>query len=406
MTARHAVAAAHAAHSHAHRQNQAGARRQAPHLQRRMARSFQFGLERVLVLPTGAAIALLWANTAPESYFSFSQSLTFAVNEIGMAFFFALMAQEVLEAVMPGGALHSWRRWTVPIVAAAGGAAGAVGAYLLYVRLAYEETLMPAWPIACAIDAAAAYYLLKTIMPRTGALPFALLVAVVTDFFASIIVAPTSFRIETRAGGAALMTTALLLAVLMRSMKIRVFWPYLFVCGTIAWVAFYWEGLHPAFALVPLVPFLPHEPRRLDVFADPRSDDAVHRAEREWSVLTKIVLFLFGLVNAGVVLNGYDTGTWAMITARLAGRPIGMLAAIGVAFLAGLHLPRHIGWREILVIALATSSGFSIALFFATGLFGPGPLLAQVKLGVLGSAAGAFLAFGAARLLKVGKYAS
>jgi hypothetical protein len=75
---------------------------------KRLART---AFDRFLLLPLGALIALIWANTAAESYFIFAHRLSFAVNEIGMAFFFALMAQEVAEAVMPGGALHTWRRW-------------------------------------------------------------------------------------------------------------------------------------------------------------------------------------------------------------------------------------------------------------------------------------------------------
>ena len=33
------------------------------------------------------------------------------MNEVLMAFFFALIAQEIVEAVLPGGPFHSWRRW-------------------------------------------------------------------------------------------------------------------------------------------------------------------------------------------------------------------------------------------------------------------------------------------------------
>jgi Na+/H+ antiporter NhaA len=82
--------------------------------------------DRFLLLPIGAVIALVWANSAPESYFLFAQKISFFVNEIGMAFFFALATQEIVEAVMPGGALHSWRRWGLPLVAAAGGVIGSV----------------------------------------------------------------------------------------------------------------------------------------------------------------------------------------------------------------------------------------------------------------------------------------
>src|SRR4029077_7375485 len=93
---------------------------------------------RALVIPIGAAAALLWSNLAAESYFRITHALAFAVNDIGMAFFFALLTQEVLEATMPGGTLHTWRRAALPIVAAFGGTVGAIGAYDLFI-LAGDE---------------------------------------------------------------------------------------------------------------------------------------------------------------------------------------------------------------------------------------------------------------------------
>jgi NhaA family Na+:H+ antiporter len=247
---------------------------------------------------------------------------------------------------------------------------------------------------------------LKTIMPRSGAVPFALLVALITDGIALMIAAPKYLTIETRAGGAALMLGALGLAAVMRLLKVRRFWPYLFMCGALSWLAFYWEGLHPAFALIPIIPFLPHEPRRVDVvFADPPDDDRVHHSEHAWHVMVQAVLFLFGLVNAGVILKDYDTGSWAMLAAELVGRPAGILLAVGVALVAGLHLPGRMGWRELLVAAFATSVGFAIALFLATGVLATGPVLSEAKLGVLGSVVGVLIAFAAAWLLKVGRLA-
>ena len=128
-------------------------------------RATHFVFDRFLLLPIGAVIALVWANTAPEGYFTFTSRVSFFVNEIGMAFFFALLAQEVMEAVMPGGVLHSWRRWTLPVVAAAG-ASPARSAYTLgYVAISSEGSLYPAWPIACAIDVVVAYYVVRLIMP-------------------------------------------------------------------------------------------------------------------------------------------------------------------------------------------------------------------------------------------------
>ena len=61
-------------------------------------------VHRYLALPIGVAIGLVWANTAPEPYFIVAHSLAFPVNEIGMALFVGLIMQEIVEAVMPGGA--------------------------------------------------------------------------------------------------------------------------------------------------------------------------------------------------------------------------------------------------------------------------------------------------------------
>src|SRR4029077_18107682 len=101
-------------------------------------------------------------------------------------------------------------------------------------------------------------------------------------------------------------------------------------------------------------------------------------------------------VNAGVILRGYDTASWGMLLASHVGRPLGVLVAVSIAAAAGIHLPRQMCWRELLVVALSVSSGFSIALFFATGLIATGPMLASAKIGILGSASGALLAAGAA----------
>ena len=76
------------------------------------------------LLMLGTLIALVWANLERESYVRFAHRLHFIVNDIGMAFFFALAAKEVVEATAPGGALHSPRRAAMPLAAAVGGMLG------------------------------------------------------------------------------------------------------------------------------------------------------------------------------------------------------------------------------------------------------------------------------------------
>lgn len=57
------------------------------------------------------------------------------------------------------------------------------------------------------------------------------------------------------------------------------------------------------------------------------------------------------------------------------------------------------------MVALAASAGFTFALFFAASVIPAGPLLNELKLGALSTAASAVLAFTAARLLHVGRFA-
>jgi NhaA family Na+:H+ antiporter len=223
--------------------------------------------------------------------------------------------------------------------------------------------------------------------------------------FGLIVIAPRHLVVTTPGGGTVLILVAIGLAALMRAWKVRAFLPYLAICGPVSWWAFYREGLHPALALVPIVPFLPHEARKLNLFADPPDDDPTHHAEHEWNVLVQPVLFMFGLVNAGVIIHGYDTGTWALLAAELVGRPAGIVAAIAIAGAAGLHLPPRVGWREVVIIALATSSGFTFALFFASGILPIGPVLAQIKIGALSTVAAAGLTVSAAWALGVGRFA-
>jgi Na+:H+ antiporter, NhaA family len=373
--------------------------------QRSGAHLVRFVMDRFLLLPLGAAVALVWANTAGESYFRLAHALAFPVNEIGMALFLALIAQEVLEALMPGGALHTWRRWGLTVIAAVGGLIGAGCVFYAYVALSHEEVLAQAWPIAASIDIAAGYYVVKMIWRRSSALPFLLLLAIATDAVGLVVLAAWNPFMEQHFFGVGLVLAAVIGAARLRRSGVKTFWPYLGVCGAMSWFGFYWADVHPALALLPLVPFLPHEPRRLDLFADPPDDDRVHRVEHEWNEAVQVILFLFGLVNAGVLLRGYDTGTWAVLAAALVGRPLGILAAVGLALAAGFHLPRRLGWRELVVIACATSSGFTLALFFASGLLPVGAVLQQIKFGALLTVLGAFMTFAAARSLRVGRFA-
>jgi Na+/H+ antiporter NhaA len=76
-------------------------------------------VEYSVALPIGAVLALIWANVFPPSYVRVSHALAFPVNDVGMMFFFALAAKDVVDATAAGGALHTWRRAALPVIAAA-----------------------------------------------------------------------------------------------------------------------------------------------------------------------------------------------------------------------------------------------------------------------------------------------
>jgi len=202
------------------------------------------------------------------------------------------------------------------------------------------------------------------------------------------------------------MASALIVAYGLRRSGARPYWPYVLVGGALSWVALYRGGLHPALALVPIVPFMPHAARDLGLFVEAPAGarDALSQFERHWKYPVQAILFLFGLANAGVPVGQHGTGTWAVLTAILAGKPIGIGVAVALAVAAGLKLPGDVDWRDIAVVGCAAGLGFTVALFFATAAFPPGAALDQSKLGALFSVASAGVAFAAAAVLRVGRF--
>lgn len=372
-----------------------------------MTRAVRFAMDRCLLLPLGACIALVWANTAPASYFVLADRLSFAVNDVGMTLFFALMTREVLEATSPDGPLHTWRRVMLGVAAAVGGVVGAVASYIAFLHLGDEgSVLLRGWPIVCATDIAFAYCVARTVC-SPAALPFLLLVGIISDAIGMAVLMIRVPAGDVHASGAALVIMSITSAIVMRRCEVRSFWPYFIGPGSLAWSGLFLTGLHPALALVPVVVLLPRTARVRGFMVDApaRARDPLSRFHRALKAPSHGVLFLFGIVNAGVVLRGAGTGTWAVALAAGVGKPAGILIAVALAVAAGLRLPRHVGWRDMIVVALSASAGFTFALFFATVTFGVGPVLNETKLGALLSVDASLVTIAVARLLRVGRFA-
>jgi hypothetical protein len=110
------------------------------------------------------------------------------------------------------------------------------------------------------------------------------------------------------------------------------------------------------------------------------------------------------ITGAGRIPLGPGYGTWAPLSAAVIGKPLGILTATALAVALGLHLSPRLHWRHLVVVALATSGGFTFGLFFATAVFPVGPILAELKIGAVATGIGVPLAFATARLLHAGRF--
>ena len=113
------------------------------------------------------------------------------------------------------------------------------------------------------------------------------------------------------------------------------------------------------------------------------------------------MLLLFGFANAGVPFEQIGPGTYYVLAGLLLGKPVGILLFANAARLAGASLPPGLRAGDLLVIGVAASIGFTVALFFATAAFPGGTALAETKMGALLSFVAAPLAVLIARVLGV-----
>jgi NhaA family Na+:H+ antiporter len=356
----------------------------------------------------GALIALVWANTASESYFNFTLPVAFAVNDIAMVFFFGVITKEVVEATAPGGVLHPWRRALLPVVAAVGVVALPALLHIGLVDALDEPMLAIAWPVTFATDLAVGYFIIRLIFGRRHPAFLFLLMGVASNAFGFLALAAFHPVRDLHLGiGASVMALALSISVGLRLARVRSFWPYILGGGSASWFALFLAGLDPALALVPIMPFLPHAARDPGFFVDapPDASDTLNRFEIWWRYPSQVALFFFGLVNAGVPLRALEPGTWGLPIALIAGKPLGMLAGTGIAVAVGLRLPHRLRVRELIVVGFSAAVGLSIGLFFCAVLLPPGQLRSEIGMGVLLATGAAPLAVISAKALRVGRYA-
>lgn len=413
-----------------------------------MYRVWNFLTNYSLLLIIGALLALVWANTSPESYHHFVEfviwdnapighyhdghrtlTLHYLVNDLLMAFFFAIAAKEVWEAIiLKNGSLRG-KKAATPLFATAGGMFGPIAVYLGLALVMGSDTysaVANGWAVPTATDIAFSYLVGRLVFGAGHpAVRFLLLLAIADDavgliilaiFYPSSELAPEWLLVSLAAAVLVFMIFNRLPRMLDRGKKNRPnstwvrknlhFVPYL-LAGCVSWYGFMRSGLHPALGLLPIVLTIPHADRAFGFFSEAETHlhDLLNVIEHALKHPVEIVLFFFGLLNAGVELGAIGDATWLVLAGLLIGKPVGILlfgwfAAVPL----GLGIPQGMRIVDLVVIGCVAAIGFTVSLFIASVAFEAGPVQDAAKMGALFSFAAAIISIIAGKITKVEKH--
>lgn len=378
-----------------------------------MARKLNLLREFSIPLLAGVLTALVWANVAPESYHRFNHdhflgplSFHFVTNDIFMVFFFAIAAAEITQSCLPGGDLNPIRKAVNLLLATVGGVAGPVAVYLSLNSIIGLPALVNGWGIPVATDIAFAWLAARLIFGvNHPVIAYLLLFAIADDAIGLAIIAlfypdpvlpiVALWLLLTGAG--------MLISLILRKKGVRNYWPYIIFGGVPSWIGLFEAHLHPALALVFIVPFLPHPPRETKSLfeEDPKDYSTLARFEHEWKLFVDFGLFMFGLANAGVGLSATGTATWLVFCALLFGKGIGIFALGVLGEKLGFPLPHGMDRRHLLVAGVIAGIGFTVSLFIAGEAFTDPVVQGAAKMGAMLSIAVFPIALVVARLLGI-----
>lgn len=379
-----------------------------------------------LPLIAGVILAMVWANMDSESYhrmvhtpvyalgsiFDGAESadahhsdwdhyltLHFLINDIFMALFFGIAAKEIAEACLPNGALNPPSKAINPLFGTVGGVVGPVCVFLGLNALFGKAEWRNGWGVPTATDIALAWLVIRFLFgARHPAVSFLLLLAVADDAIGLGIIAigypdpahPTQWLNLWWCG------LGMGVAFALRRAKVMWWVPYIAVAGVLCWWGLYSAHLHPALALVFVVPFLPGPRHDLGMFIDDETehthDSPLEQFEHQLKLFVDFGLFFFALVNAGVAFGEINGLSWLILTSLIVGKVVGIVGFSLLAQKLGFQLPTGMNVGHLIVSSCVAGLGLTVALFVSGQAFVDPSLQGAAKMGAVFSVAAALVA--------------
>ena len=368
----------------------------------------------------GVVVAMLWANLDHESYehvihwapianleiFGHLVTHHWFVNDVFMVFFFGIAAKEITESCLPGGNLNPITKSINPLMSTVGGVIGPVVVFFIGLSFLYEPTadlatLRRGWGIPTATDIALAWLVARTVFGAGHpAINFLLLLAVADDAIGLAIIAIFygDPHLPARPEFLLLIVAGMAIAYGMRRAGLKSWIPYIAIGGPLSWLGLSLAHLHPALALVFIVPFLPGPRRDTGLFTDQDEIDRMgealaedlhmehsplHKFEHQLKLFVDFGLFFFAFTNAGVVLASIGTMTWLILGSLVIGKTVGITLLGLIGRMIGFPLPDRMGVGELVMAGFVAALGLTVALFVAGAAFTDPTLLGQAKMGSL-----------------------
>jgi Na+:H+ antiporter, NhaA family len=381
-------------------------------------------------LCSGMALATLWVNLAPASYYDMIEwrmsDLTWItplfpnppsltplnlVAEALIPLFMFLIGKELWEAIVLERGGLSGQAAILPLAGALGAALGAVVMWqvlAIWIDPNAQTLLRTGWPMPIGGDVVLVYLFGRLTFTRTSnALRLLLLVMIALDMMGLILLGLTHPN-----GGLLRLAWLLLpaaaalilwylygrpsqraldgLAGSERARRLATrLWPYV-VAGVVSYAGVIAAGLPGALGLLPIIPAIAHASRSFGLFAEAEEllTDPLNRLAHALIWPITWILFIFGLTRGGIDLAAFAPPTIIVLAAYWVGKPLGFLAATALALRwGGAKLPQDCTPAALVRVALLLGIGFTVpVLALDTGLDG-GEVAEAARLGLVGSLA-------------------